>query len=317
MAVIGTDIIKAKELLEKGQVVAIPTETVYGLAGNALNSDAVIKIFTVKDRPHFDPLIVHVANLEQVFKLAEDFPGKARKLAEKFWPGPLTILLKRKSIIPDLVTSGLDTVGIRCPNHSLTLSLLKQLDFPLAAPSANPFGYISPTKASHVNDQLGDKINYILDGGECSIGIESTIVGFDNESAVIYRLGGLSIEKLESVIGKVKIDLNVSSNPIAPGQIKSHYAPRKKLVIADPKVYIKNNPGMRTAILWFHHQDTLVQGCKHLILTASGSMEEAAKNLFSMLRELDKSDADVIVAERVPDAGLGRAINDRLLRASS
>ena len=171
MAEIGKDILKAKALLEKGELVAIPTETVYGLAGNALDTAAVTKIFTVKNRPQFDPLIVHVADLEQARKYTEEIPDKVRLLTDRFWPGPLTLLLKRKSIIPDLVTSGLDTVGVRYPDHSLTRKLLHTISFPLAAPSANPFGYISPTRPEHVNEQLGDKISYILDGGPCTIGI--------------------------------------------------------------------------------------------------------------------------------------------------
>jgi L-threonylcarbamoyladenylate synthase len=233
MAEIGKNLTKAKELLDQGDLVVIPTETVYGLAGNALNVKAVIKIFQVKNRPQFDPLIVHVTNLVQAKELVESFPAKAEKLASKFWPGPLTLLLKKKDIIPDLVTSGMDTVGIRCPDHPLTQSLLQSLSFPLAAPSANPFGYVSPTRPDHVNDQLGDQLKYILDGGECRVGLESTIIGFENDRAIIYRLGGLCIEDIENEIGKVEVQLNSSSNPKAPGQLKSHYAPRKKVEIGN------------------------------------------------------------------------------------
>ena len=176
MAEIGQDILKAKEILIAGGLVAIPTETVYGLAGNALNENSVANIFRAKNRPSFDPLIVHVASILQAERFVEDIPSQARKLAETYWPGPLTILLKKRPIISDLVTSGLDTVAIRVPAQDLTRSLLASLDFPLAAPSANPFGYVSPTKAEHVNEQLGDNIDYILDGGDCQVGIESTIV---------------------------------------------------------------------------------------------------------------------------------------------
>jgi L-threonylcarbamoyladenylate synthase len=220
MAEIGKDIRKAKALLERGELVAIPTETVYGLAGNALDANAVTKIFQVKNRPHFDPLIVHVADFSSAESFVEEIPIAAKKLAERFWPGPLTILLKRKQLIPDLVTSGLETVGIRCPDHSLTNQLLQSLSFPLAAPSANPFGYISPTQPSHVNDQLGGKVKYILDGGECKVGIESTIIGFDQTRPTIYRMGGLSIEEIESIIGKVNVQLHSTSNPKAPGQLR-------------------------------------------------------------------------------------------------
>ena len=173
MAEIGKDIGKAKELLEQRELVGIPTETVYGLAGNALDDDAVVKIFTVKDRPRFDPLIVHVASLAQARQLVESFPNKAEQLARKFWPGPVTFLLRKKGIIPDLVTSGMDTGGIRCPDHALTQSLLKSLAFPLAAPSANPFGYVSPTQPDHVNAQLGDRIKYIQDNGAFRVDIDS------------------------------------------------------------------------------------------------------------------------------------------------
>lgn len=317
MATIGTDINKVKEILERGNLVAIPTETVYGLAGNALNTEAVLKIFKVKKRPHFDPLIVHVANLEQAQNLVEDIPAKALELTKKFWPGPLTLLLKRKTVIPDLVTSGLETVGIRCPNHPLTISLLKSLDFPLAAPSANPFGYISPTKAVHVNEQLGDQIEYILDGGDCNIGIESTILGFENGEPVVYRLGGLKLDALESVLGKIRIQLNISSNPLAPGQLKSHYAPRKKLVIGNITELKKQFPANKIGVLSFKDLHADIPTENQLVLSRVGSMEEAAKNLFAYLRELDKMNIDLIIAERVPETGLGKAINDRLTRAAS
>jgi L-threonylcarbamoyladenylate synthase len=198
MAQIETDIEKAKALLESGELVAIPTETVYGLAGNALNPDAVAKIFSVKNRPSFDPLIIHTDSLEKVRKFTLDIPAPLDRLAAHFWPGPLTLLLPKKPIVPDLVTSGLDTVAVRIPQHTLTLSLLEALDFPLAAPSANPFGYISPTTAAHVQDQLGDKIPYILDGGPSQVGLESTIVGLENGEVVVYRLGGLEVAAIES-----------------------------------------------------------------------------------------------------------------------
>ncbi|MES2733756.1 MAG: L-threonylcarbamoyladenylate synthase, partial [Bacteroidota bacterium] len=185
---IGTNISHAIDLLQQGEVVAIPTETVYGLAGNALNTKAVARIFSVKNRPTFDPLIIHTNSLEKVLQFVDEMPAQAKTLAQACWPGPLTLLLPRKDSIPDLVTSGLDTVAVRIPNHSLTLSLLEALEFPLAAPSANPFGYISPTTAEHVYNQLGKKIPYILDGGPCLVGIESTIVGFEDGEPTIYRL---------------------------------------------------------------------------------------------------------------------------------
>jgi len=317
MARIGSSIEIAKQLLEKGELVGIPTETVYGLAANALNELAVLEIFKVKNRPQFDPLIVHVASIEKARELVEYFPEKAENLATHFWPGPLTLLLKKKSVIPDLVTSGLDTVAVRCPDHDMTLTLLSELSFPLAAPSANPFGYISPTRPEHVNEQLGDKINYILDGGECHVGIESTIVGFENELPVVYRLGGLSIEKIESVAGPVSVQLNTSSNPKAPGQLKSHYAPKKKLKLGNIDELIKTYGTNRIGVLGFQHKISQILPENQLTLSASGNLEEAAQRLFACLRVLDKMNIDFILAEKVPDTGLGKAINDRLYRAAS
>jgi len=313
MASIGKDIKKAKDLLEQGELVAIPTETVYGLAGNALNVSAVAKIFQVKDRPQFDPLIVHVPDLAHARHYTDDIPERARLLAERFWPGPLTILLKKKSIVPDLVTSGLDTVGIRCPKHELTRSLLYELDFPLAAPSANPFGYVSPTRPAHVDDQLGKKIQYILDGGTCDVGIESTIIGFEENTPVIYRMGGLTQEKIESIIGKVDVQLNSASNPRTPGQLKSHYAPRKKVVMGTIDALQKQYAGHRYAILSFQKD---YHASYQTILSATGDLEEAAQHLFDALRSFDAMPVELVLAERVPDHGLGRAINDRLQRAS-
>ncbi len=314
MAEIGKDIEKVKWILEQGELVAIPTETVYGLAGNALNVTAITKIFDVKNRPHFDPLIIHVPNIAVAEHYVENIPVIARTLMELFWPGPLTILLKRKSIIPDLVTSGLDTVGIRCPKHSLTQQLLSKLSFPLAAPSANPFGYVSPTKPEHVNEQLGDKIKYILDGGDCEVGIESTIVGFEDEMPTIYRTGGLSIESLERAIGKVNLQTHSSSNPKAPGQLQSHYAPRKKVFVGNIKELLQKHSTLRTGLLTFN---TNFHHPHQFILSPSANLDEAAQHLFTALRELDKMPIDIILTEFVPDQGLGKAINDRLIRAAA
>lgn len=311
----GVDIAKAATFLNAGYPVGMPTETVYGLAANALNEDAVLKIFSVKNRPHFDPLIVHVHSREEIAKYVDEFPEWAQKLADAFMPGPVTLLLRKKSIVPDLVTSGLDKVAIRIPNHPVALSLLQQVPFPLAAPSANPFGYISPTTAQHVYDQLQGKIPYILDGGPTNVGVESTIVGYENDGPVVYRLGGLAIEQIENVIGKVSVQLNQSSNPQSPGMLKSHYAPRKKLTIIEPgQVSVA---GINTGIIAF---DTYLPGIdrdKQVLLSATGNIDEAAKNLFAAMRTLDASNVDEIVAVKFPDTGLGRAINDRLKRASA
>ena len=316
MAEIGTDIDRAATLLQQGELVAVPTETVYGLAGNALDADVVAKIFAVKNRPEFDPLIVHVPTLKSAEKFVTDIPRAVERLTQLFWPGPLTILLPRKDdLIPPIVTAGLDTVGIRCPDHALTRKLLMNLPFPLAAPSANPFGYVSPTSTQHVEDQLGDKISYILDGGECAIGIESTIIGFEEGSKpVIHRMGGLSVERIEAVIGPVTVMTSSTSSPKSPGQLKSHYAPRKKLVTGNVESLLQEFPAHSTGILTFIRD---FNSPYQRILSPTGSLEEAAKNLFRYLREFDSMPVDVIVAELLPEEGLGRAINDRLRRAAT
>jgi L-threonylcarbamoyladenylate synthase len=317
MAEIGKDIAKAKSLLEQGKLVAIPTETVYGLAGNALDASAVTKIFSTKERPYFDPLIVHVPDVDSVKKYTEHIPNKAVSLMKEFWPGPITFLLDRKEIIPDLVTSGLDRVGIRCPNHDLTHELLKSLSFPLAAPSANPFGYVSPTNPAHVNEQMGDRIDYILDGGECNVGIESTIVGFENETVVVYRMGGLSVEKIELIVGDVEVRINSVSNPLAPGQLQSHYAPKKILKIGNIDKMLEECKHIKIGVLSFQKKYASHSIERQIVLSSTGDLNEAAQKLFSALRELDKSSVEIILTEEVPDIGLGRAINDRLRRASA
>ncbi len=317
MAEIGKDIQKAKDFLEKDELVAIPTETVYGLAANALNPIAVAKIFEVKERPTFDPLIVHTHSLHEVYKLVTNIHPALLKLAEAFWPGPLTLLLPKKEIIPSLVTSGLDRVGVRVPNHPLTLDLLSQLNFPLAAPSANPFGYISPTTAMHVEKQLGTKIPYILDGGSCEVGLESTIVGEENGEIIIYRLGGLSVDEIETIVGKVSVQLNQSSNPKSPGQLKSHYAPKKPVYIGNLNESQKQYSDQKIGAIVFGIDIKLSESILIKNLSSTKNYQEASANLFSFLRELDEADVDVIITELLPETGLGLAINDRLRRASA
>lgn len=316
MSLIGTDIDKASALLRQGQLVAIPTETVYGLAANAFDNKAVLSIFETKNRPTFDPLIVHAHSLESLSRYVIDLPEAARKLAETFWPGPLTLVLPKVPLIADLVTAGLPTVAIRVPNHPLTLQLLRSLDFPLAAPSANPFGYISPTAASHVAAQLGEAVPYILDGGECQIGIESTIVGFQEGKPVVLRLGGLSLEAIESVIGPVTTILHSSSNPLAPGMLKSHYAPRKPLYLGTRDQVLQHAAKPDVGGLFFRDSVDLSGLANSLVLSPGGDYREAAYHLFRYLRHLDTLPVHEIWVERLPDEDLGRAINDRLLRAS-
>ena len=315
--IIGKDIDAASVFLNQGEVVGIPTETVYGLAGNALNEDAALKIFSVKNRPHFDPLIVHTYSVVEIEKYVTDIPVKARLLMKHFMPGALTLLLKKKNIIPDIITSGLDTVAIRIPNHDLTLQLLKALPFPLAAPSANPFGYISPTTSAHVFDQLQGKIPYILDGGATAVGVESTIVGFEGDEPVVYRLGGLAVEEIERIIGPVTLAINAASNPKTPGMLKSHYAPTKQLIFDDAVQLATVKTGnLKTGVISFNHFIEGISRDHQVLLSPAGDLNEAAKNLFAAMRSLDNADIDIIYAERFPDKGLGQAINDRLNRAS-
>jgi L-threonylcarbamoyladenylate synthase len=313
----GTDINLAAELLTKGELVSIPTETVYGLAANALSEDAVLKIYQVKQRPQFNPLIVHAASWEKAQLFISDVPHKANLLAETFWPGPLTLLLNKKDNVPDLVTAGSNRVAIRVPNHALTIELLHQLDFPVAAPSANPSGYVSPTTAEHVLQNLNGKIPYILDGGPCSVGVESTIVGWnEDEEPEVYRLGGVTVEAIEATLGqKVKIKKSISENPDAPGQLKSHYATHTPLHMGVMEEMLRRFEDERIVLINFstYHPDLPKE--QQLILSSSGTMEEAAKNLFKILREADALKADILLAEPLPQKGLGAAINDRLERA--
>lgn len=314
---IGTDIAEAKKYLEQGLPVGLPTETVYGLGANALNEDAVIQIFSVKDRPYFDPLIVHVHSQQEIEKYTTEIPVKAQQLIAAFMPGPVTVLLNKKYIIPDLVTSGLNTVALRIPKHPLMLDLLQQLAFPLAAPSANPFGYISPTTAQHVYDQLKNKIPYIVDGGAATVGVESTIIGFDNNEPVLYRLGGLAIEEIENVIGKVQWSVNENSNPKSPGMLQSHYAPKKKLSVQPLETLNAGKQTGNIGVIAFNEFVDVLDKRNQILLSPSGNLNEAAKNLFAAMRKLDNSDVEKIIAVKFPEVGLGRAINDRLRRASA
>lgn len=316
---IGQDIQKASELLKGGALVAIPTETVYGLAANALDTTAVAKIFEAKQRPTFDPLIIHTDSLDKIKPLVKEIPATLLKLVEEFSPGPLTILLEKESTVPDLVTSGLPTVAVRIPAHPVCRKLLSQLDFPLAAPSANPFGYISPTRAKHVQDQLGGKVDYILDGGNCDYGVESTIVKLTDTGAVrVLRKGGLAIERIEKFIGAVEVNDVSSSNPTAPGMLKSHYAPKTPIYVGNINESVKRLKGKKIAFIGFNMLNFSLPVEDQFLLSMKFDLKEAASNLFAVMRQLDKSKKyDVIVADWFPDEGLGRAINDRLKRASS
>jgi L-threonylcarbamoyladenylate synthase len=317
MSIISTDISKAVELLNNEELVAIPTETVYGLAGNIFSEKAVKAIFETKERPFFNPLIVHIPNINYLDTIVETIPEKAKLLAEAFWPGPITLVLKKKSIIPDLITSGKDTVAVRIPNHPTTLELLNQLEFPLAAPSANPFNRISPTKAEHVESYFKDKIKMVLDGGACKSGIESTIIGFENGEPIIYRLGSTPIEAIEAVVGTIEVKNKKEAAPDAPGMLERHYAPKTKTILTSHlKEAVEANKNLRIGLLTYN--DILNDDAIYfkIVLSEGKNLEEAASKLYDALHQLDQQDLDLIIAERLPDYGLGKSINDRLTRAT-
>ena len=338
------DCVLAVDALRSGNIVGMPTETVYGLAGNAFDADVVAKIFSAKERPSFDPLIVHVAdNLNSVTKLGsakiispESMTPSMIKIADaliqKFWPGPLTIILPKNPKIPDLVTSGLDQVGVRMPAHEVAQKLLKACGLPLAAPSANRFGRISPTTALHVADELGTKIPYIVDGGRCAIGIESTVVAVDDDCIWILRPGKISGTELEACAGvPVKSALAVHERA-SPGMLASHYAPKKSMYIVQDwsqflgslptDAHTKSMALLVTSGDGNHEKKQLaanrIKPVVTLLLTPNGLDNEAAKGLFAAMRELDKSSAEVIVASSTPSSdGLWLAIKDRMQRAST
>jgi L-threonylcarbamoyladenylate synthase len=317
MIEISTDLIKAKKILENNDLVSIPTETVYGLAGNIYSETAIKKIFKTKKRPLFNPLIVHIHDKEELVKIAIEIPEKAAILASHFWPGSLTLVLKKNAAIPDIITAGKDTVAVRVPNHPLTLALLKSLPFPLAAPSANPFGSISPTTAQHVANYFQDDLSLVLDGGKCQNGIESTIIGFEENKAVLYRLGSISIEDLEAVIGAIEIKNNDENAPNAPGMLSRHYAPKTKTILVnDVANEMQKFKGQRIGLLLFQPNDYSFPNTVTEILSETADLKEAMSNLYAAMHRLDKENLDLIIAEKFPNNNLGKSINDRLLRAT-
>lgn len=314
---ITTDIAYCQTLLKDNKLVAIPTETVYGLAANAFDPTAVNRIFEMKGRPRFNPLIVHIHDIRQLADLATKVPEAAMKLAKAFWPGSLTLILPKQAKVPDAITAGKATVGIRMPDHPMALELLRGLPFPLAAPSANPFTRVSPTSAEHVAHYFGDRIPAILDGGHCQVGLESTIVGFEGDTPIIYRKGGISIEAIEKVVGKVQLLTENETAPQAPGMLLKHYSPRTPLILStDIQQSIGTYPNKRIGVLSFFTDD--FKGAEIVkTLSPSKNLKEVAKHLFAALHELDALQLDIIIAERFPEEGLGGSINDRLRRAQN
>ena len=306
----------AADRLRRGGLVAFPTETVYGLGANALDSRAVAGIFEAKGRPRFDPLIVHVADPAAVHGIVTKCNRKATQLIDRFWPGPLTLVLPKSEIIPDIVTSGLPTVAVRMPDHPMALELIRAAGVPVAAPSANRFGCLSPTTPAHVREQLGDRIDLILDGGACAVGVESTILDLTETSPVLLRPGGTPIEAIVPVIGRVTMTHERSDRPRAPGQLSSHYAPRTRLMILSDEA---PDPAAchRAGHLCLRSPQLDVPATRIEVLSRSGDLREAAANLFSALHRLDNLGLDIIYAEQMPEAGLGKAIMNRLRKASA
>lgn len=313
---ISTDSYKAADLLKNGQVVGIPTETVYGLAASIYSEKAVRKVFEIKRRPLDNPLIVHVASIDQMENLTKDVPEKAYKLAGAFWPGPLTLLLPKSIDVPGLVTAGKPNVAIRMPGHGLTREVIANAGVPIAAPSANPFGRISPTTAEHVANYFPDSLEMVLDGGPCRSGIESTIIGFEDDTPIVYRLGSLSLEEIEAKVGKVVLRNKKEDAPDAPGMLSRHYSPKTPTVLcSDIASELKNHSEDRIGIIVLQNAlegENLVQK----VLSPEGDLKEAAKHLYASMHELDQANLDLILIERMPEEGLGISINDRLERAA-
>lgn len=313
---ITTNLDSAKQSLINGEIIAIPTETVYGLAGNAYCENALKKIFELKKRPFYNPLIVHIKSASLLNSIAIDIPDEAHRLAKEFWPGPITLVLKKQPHLLNLITAGKETVAVRVPNHPVALALLEKLDFPLAAPSANPFGCISPTTAEHVLGYFGDKLDFILDGGACERGLESTIIGFEKNQPVLYRHGSISIEEIEKIVGKLKIYTNNDSKPNSPGMLSRHYAPITTTYLTDnvPE-FLKSFQGKKIGLLLFKKIITNEENTIQEVLSEKGDLEEAGRKLYAALHRLDKRNLDVIIAEKFPDEYLGKTLNDRLQRA--
>ncbi len=317
MTTSSDDIVRAADQIRNGGLVGFPTETVYGLGANALDGVAVAAVFALKARPKFDPLIVHIADAQVLTDLVKEVPQTAMKLIERFWPGPLSLVLNKQPQIPDIVTAGLSSVAIRCPDHPVARELIRAAGVPIAAPSANRFGMVSPTTADHVTEQFGDQLSMVLDGGPCRVGVESTVISFvptPDGRVTLLRPGGVSLEDIEAVIGPVAVQTNQSPRPSSPGQLTSHYAPVTPLVISnhDPPAGDR-----RIGLLCLQEPTNSSAFAAIEVLSAQGCLREAAVNLFAAIRRLDALGLDCIFARPVPELGLGLAIMDRLRRASA
>jgi len=313
VAATNENIDRAATLLRRGGVVAFPTETVYGLGANAFDVNAVARIFDIKGRPAFDPLIVHVAGDAMLRRVAAEIGSHAVALIERFWPGPLTLVLPKRSEVPDLVTAGLPTVGVRMPAHPVARALLERTGTPIAAPSANPFGRLSPTRAEHVARGLGERVDLILDGGPSPVGLESTIVALDPRPALLRR-GAIAAEDLEAVVGPLETPPEDPANaPLSPGRLPQHYAPRTPIRILDFEP-VPSAERAEAGALAFRAAPAGYAAVR--VLSAAGDLREAAGRFFESLHELDLAGVTRIDAEPLPERGLGAAMMERLRRAT-
>jgi len=318
----------AAEEIKKGNLVAFPTETVYGLGADALNEKAVAKIFQAKERPFNDPLIAHIADIKELYRLSRQVPLLALKLAKAFWPGPLTLVLKKSELVSDIVTADLDTVAVRMPADNIALSLIREAKTPIAAPSANLFGKTSPTTAKHVVDDLGGKIEMIIDGGKTKVGVESTVLDVTVEPVRVLRAGGISVEKLKEVIGQVKMSKELEEGFRSPGMLNSHYSPQAKLILVEKKgdaqvgevrrlasKYIAQE--LKVGIMAKEENQNKYNGFEFKVIGKGSELDVCATNLFSTLRSFDKEGFEIIIAEGLEEHDLGLAIMERLRKAAA
>jgi L-threonylcarbamoyladenylate synthase len=306
---------RAARIIREGGLVAFPTETVYGLGADAGNAAAVAQIFELKGRPRFDPLIVHVADQAGLEELVESIPDRAAELIERFWPGPLSLVLPKRASVPEIVTAGLPSVAVRCPSHPVARALIDAAGVALAAPSANRFGAVSPTTAQHVADQFGNSGLSILDGGPCQVGVESTVVSFIDPTPRLLRPGGITFEEIEQVIGVIEVGQTNDVRPESPGQLSRHYSPSTPFYLSDSMQV--DPPRGRVGLLSLTPPISPTGFAVVEVLSATGDLREAAANLFAAMRRMDSMGLDCIVAQPLPEVGLGRAIMDRLRRAAA
>ena len=312
------DIQVAADTLRRGGLVAFPTDTVYGLGANALDPDAIAGIFELKGRPRFDPLIVHIADAAQIKDFVKSVPPLAETLVAQFWPGALSLVLEKQNRIPDIVTAGLPHVAIRCPAHDVARNLIRAAGVPVAAPSANRFGMVSPTTAAHVIEQFGDRSPIVLDDGPCRIGVESTVVSFIEGAdglPMLLRPGGVTLEEIEEVIGPIAVNESLPSRPNSPGQLSSHYAPATPLILSATR--IPDAATEKVGLLALQRPASPDAFAAIEVLSEQGCLREAAVHLFAAMRRLDGLGLDYMIARPVAETGLGRAIMDRLRRAAS